>query len=361
MRFEVNSQAFSEAARRVAQHVSGHQPLAALGGMHLVAGTDSVVVRGSDLDVEVAVETPASVDEPGEAVIPAKVGRWLQMVAGEGKIKVAYDGEGMVALKAPEGEAALRTVPTKPPAKEKAEGSGYPVEAARLAAGLRRVRHAVSGGGGPMGGVLAEVAKDGLTLTATDSYRLARVHLGGKRGEADAVMPRRFCDVVEGARDVTDARIWLDRDGPLEFRGTDWFGTIGVVTRPVSGQYPNLENVLAGIPDGGVWLGTQELKEALGRLAPFAAEAWVGAEFEPEELRLVADSHQIGRSAVRIPYVEGPIRGLGGFAVDHRLLLDAVDGCGGEKLRLFHDGGPIWLADETGEGWFLVMPLRKAA
>src|SRR5690606_36719170 len=91
MRFEVNSQAFSEAARRFAQHVSGHQPLAALGCMHLVAGTDSVVVRGSDLDVEVAAETPASVDEPGEAVIPAKVGRWLQAVAGEGRIVFGDD------------------------------------------------------------------------------------------------------------------------------------------------------------------------------------------------------------------------------------------------------------------------------
>lgn len=71
--FKVNGQALAEAVKCAKRGISRRNAIPVLTCVHLIATGESVVVRATDLEVELAVSVPARVEQEGETVVPADV------------------------------------------------------------------------------------------------------------------------------------------------------------------------------------------------------------------------------------------------------------------------------------------------
>jgi DNA polymerase-3 subunit beta len=136
-----------------------------------------------------------------------------------------------------------------------------------------------------------------------------------------------------------------------------------LISRVLSGQFPNYEAVLPKGNDRVVVLGKGELEAAIRRVSLFSDERShsIRLQLDQNELKIVSTGSEVGESEETLPvgYAAAPFT----IGFNWQYLLDFLAACGAEKVSLeFKDeqsAGQLRPAEEEMLKYrYVVMPMR---
>jgi DNA polymerase-3 subunit beta len=237
------------------------------------------------------------------------------------------------------------------------------VEAGAFAEGVAQVARAASRDEARpiLTGVLIEATPEGITLAATDSYRLAFRELtatGG--GEAKALVPERaISEAARAASGEEKGEVALVL-GPAQ--ATFKVGSLILTSRLIEGEFPNYRQLVPEPGENRLSAPRQELLEAIRRVGLLAREnSPIRLELNALGARLTSSSPDLGGAveAVEASYEGEELT----VAFNPHYVADGLAGVVGEKVQVeLRDGlKPAVLRGDGDEFTYLVMPVRLPA
>jgi DNA polymerase-3 subunit beta len=207
-------------------------------------------------------------------------------------------------------------------------------------------------------GILLEVSREGVTLVATDSYRLAvRDLVATSAGEARAIVPERALSEAGRAAQAIEkgeVEVFVD-ESQVSFQ----VGPLMLTSRLIEGEFPNYRQLLPEQYDSRLTVSRQQLIDAVRRVGLLARDTSpVRLEFNALGVKLSSSSPDLGQAveAVEARYEGEDITA----AFNPNYLADGLAAASGESVRLeVRDGlKPGIVRGESDEFTYLVMPVR---
>src|ERR1700724_1466735 len=326
-------------------------------------------ITATDLELSIRTSCEAKVKKEGAGTIPAKKLLELVRLLPEGEIKVKLLENHWVEIvserkkyklvgMAKENFPALPAMPHTM-VKISAPVMESLIAKTKFAISMEESRYTLNGG-------LLILKPDTLAMVATDGHRLALAEtdqkLAGLNGEVKVLIPKKAMDEVEKLSPTAgpDAHIDFAKDE------SHLFFQIGhrlLISRILTGQFPNYEAVLPRENNKTVVLERAELSDAVRRVSQLAVSAsppwrWAGLR---EEIKFSASSPEYGEAKENIEkeYKGDPI--AIGFNSSYMLdfLAAAADGPVSIELKDEQSAGQMRpLADESYRYRYIIMPMR---
>jgi len=363
MKFKCDRDAFSEALQTVQRAVSSRPGIPALSGVLLNAVGDELILATTDLEVSARLRLPVQVQREGVALVPARL--LADMVKSFDQAPVDFEEQGGQArIVCNNYEGTLRCLPAEDfPALQEPSGTRVSVRATELGEGITQVARAASRDEARpiLTGVLLEVSREGLTMVATDSYRLAvRELTATSEGEAKALVPERALSEVGRAAagdEKGQAELFVDQS-QVAFRT----GGLTLTSRLIEGEFPNYRQLLPERYENQLVASRPQLIDAVRRVGLLARESSpVKLEFNALGVRLSSSSPDLGGAVESVEAVyEGEDLTA---AFNPGYLVDGLTAAVGERVRLeVRDGLKPAVVRGDGEAFvYLAMPVRLPA
>lgn len=343
-----------------------------LSNVLLEADGDRIVLTATDLELGIRCSCPAKVGRGGAGTIPARKlldyvrllpdadiqvkfadNQWASLLCGRSRTRIA----GMSRESFPELPATPESLATIP--------------VSLLSGMIAKTIFAISAEESrfTLNGALLIIRPEGLTMVSTDGHRLAMVDQVVDLGASDtmyrALLPRKAMgEILKLAGDSS-------ADATLHFAGDDnhLFFEIGdrlLLSRKLTGNFPDYERVLPKDHPHVVELPRLELRSAIERVAQFADERSraIRMQMGAGELKIMANLSETGESEESIPAsYEGPELNIGFNA---QYLLDFLRAVTTDSVLFrFRDGqsaGELQPAADQEGGKssyrYVIMPMR---
>lgn len=348
----------------VSRAASGKGTIPVLANVLLRAEEGVVELAATDMEVSLRVPLDdAGVEEHGSVVLPKLAADLVRSMA-PGPVALAHnENEGQIQLSGGGSSFSLNChqageYPELPPAT----GMGMPIPASRFVACAERVVRAASRDETRpvLTGVLVRVGPDGLTMAATDSYRLAvrTVPLDAPPDdERQAILPARA--VAEAARLAAQAGDAVLELALGESQAVVRVAGISLTSRLIDGQFPDYRQLIPSEFDHDVRLDRAEFLAVLTRIGVLAQRTSpLRLAFTPGQLTVATASDQVGegRESMPVPYGGEPLEI--GFNAD--FLREGVEGVEGVEVRLglISPLRPGLLRGDGDDHRYLLMPIR---
>lgn len=375
MSIETDQEALVSRLAIVSRGVATKGPLQVLTGVHIAAAPEGVELRATDTQLSLRVRLPASVDRPGDLVVPGRLLLDVVRNLPAGTVRLAEDaaGGGRMALAAGSAAFSLYGFPSGefPHMPDTAGDPGRLVPKDLLVETAARVARSASRDETRpiLRGVAWSFAGTTMTMVATDSYRLAvsEVELpeGGGGPDGDAIVPSRalgelarIAPLVPG--DTVEVRLRdahaLLRVGDRE-EGPD---DVWLMTRLIDGTFPNHRQLLPEAYEHEIVVDRMELSEVVRRVALLAVRNnAVRLHFSEGELRIRAQTADLGDAsdALPVPFSGDPFE----IGFNPEFLRDGLDVIDAPQvvLRLISPLRPALLVPAEGPDFrYLIMPIR---
>jgi DNA polymerase-3 subunit beta len=364
VKFRCDRDALSEALQIVQRGVSSRPGIPALTGVLMEASSGGrLTLTTTDLEVSAKLALDVQVTEEGTALVPARL--LADMVKSLSDAPVDFDADqGQARISCAAYEGSLRLLPAEDfPSLQGPGGTKVVVEAPRFAEAVSQVARAASRDEARpvLTGVLVEVNREGVTLVATDSYRLAvRDLTATAEGEAKAIVPERAMSEAgraASADEKGEVEVFLDAS-QVSFR----IGSLALTSRLIEGEFPNYRQLLPEAYESRLIVSRQLLIDAVRRVGLLARDTTpVRMEFNALGVRLSSSSPDLGQAveAVEARYEGEDITA----AFNPNYLADGLAAASGESVRLeVRDGLKPGIVKGEGEEFtYLVMPVRLPA
>ncbi len=270
---------------------------------------DRILLTATDLELGIRCSCPARVSRPGAGTIPARrlldyvrllpdadvnvkvqENHWASLLCGRSRTRIA----GMSRESFPE-------LPEMPD-----QIAEIPVSV--LASMISKTIFAISTEESrfTLNGALLLLKNRGLTVVTTDGHRLAMVDQEMEfpeiAGMYRALLPRKAMGEIQklAADAGPDAKIiFAGNDNHLFFQ----LGDRLLMSRKLTGNFPDFERVLPKEHPHSISLGREELKAAIERVAQFADERSraIRLQFCPGEVRVFSSISETGESEESLP------------------------------------------------------------
>jgi DNA polymerase III subunit beta len=363
VKFKCDRDDLSEALQIVQRAVSSRPGIPALTGVLMNASGGELVLATTDLEMSARLRIAVQVQEEGVALIPARL--LADMVKSFDQAPVEFAAEDRQArIVCSNYEGTVRCLPAEDfPALQDPSGTRVTVPAAGLGEGINQVTRAASRDEARpiLTGVLLEVSREGLTMVATDSYRLAVKELSATaEGEAKALVPERALAEVGRATasdEKGEAELFIDAS-QVAVRT----GKLTLTSRLIEGEFPNYRQLLPERYENRLTASRQQLLDAVRRVGLLAREnSPVKFEFNALGVRLSSSSPDLG-GAVEV--VEASYEGEDMTAAfNPNYLIDGLTAVVGDRVYVeVRDGLKPAIVRGEGEAFvYLVMPVRLPA
>ena len=363
MRFRCDRDALSDALQTVQRGVSTRPGIPALTGVLLEAREDgTLTLTTTDLEVSARLTIEVQVQEPGIALVPARLLADTVKSLAEAPVDVETD-QSQVHIRCAAYAGSLRLLPAEDfPGLQEPVGTEISVDPGAFAEAVGQVARAASRDEARpvLTGVLLEVNREGVVLVATDSYRLAvRDLVATADGESRAIVPERA--LSEAGRAAVDQKgeIVASTDGSqIAFR----IGPLTLTSRLIEGEFPNYRQLLPESYESRLTISRQQLLEAVRRVGLLARDTSpVRLEFNALGVKLSSSSPDLGQA---VEAVEARYEGEDLIAAfNPQYLIDGLTAAMGETVRIdIRDGlKPGVVRGEGDELTYLVMPVRLPA
>jgi len=306
-------------------------------------GEGSIRIVGTDLDVTIRCDAEADIKTPGAMCIQARKLFDIVRTLQEGDVHFKKEENEWVSMKA--GRASFRLAgvnreqyPEIPifksaPLKLSAEVFNYFIQNTAFAITNETSRFTLSG-------AKFMLADGKARMVTTDGHRLAYIEkvLDEKiETEMDALIPKKaLLELVKISRDV---------DGDISF-GEDqnhiYFETGGrlLITRKLTGNFPNYEMVLPKDNDRKVEFDLIEMKNAVRRISLMADERnrSIRMTVREGEVEITAQSSEEGEGAEVVPADYTGEEVLLGF--NHQYLQEFLNNVGALEAGSANDSEP---------------------
>ena len=364
MKFRCDRDLLSEALQTVQRGVSTRPGIPALTGVLMTIDAEGLALTTTDLEVTTEVRVPVEATEEGNALVPARL--IADMVKSLPPDAVDFESDGSRAkVSCRSFEGTLRCLAAEDfPAVREVEGITLRVESQAFAEGVNQVARAASKDEARpvLTGVLMEASREGLTIIATDSYRLAVRELSATAdGEAKALVPERaITEAGRAAAGQEKGEVELIMgEAQVAFRA----GTLRLTSRLIDGEFPNYRQLLPEPAENRLSAGRQELLEAVRRVGLLARESSpVRFELNALGVRLTSQSPDLGDAveAVEAKYEGEDLTA----AFNPGYLGDGLSVANSDRVTIeLRDGLKPALVRGEGDDSFtyLVMPVRLPA
>jgi DNA polymerase-3 subunit beta len=316
---------------------SSKSTIPVLGQVKLSAGDGGVELAATDMELSLRLPLDAQADVAGAVVLPRLASDIVRTMA-EGPVTIEHRAnEGAVSVSGGQSSFALNCLQASDfPDLPADEGAGLTVPIEPFVATADRVARAASRDDTRpvLTGVLMRIGPDGITMVATDSYRLAAMQtpLEAPPTETrEAIVPARALQEVgrlAAAMKATEIEVVIGEAQAL-FR----IGGARLTSRLIDGQFPDYRQLIPERFEHEVVFDRAEFVSVLSRIGVVAQRS--------APIRLAFDQGQVTVSAVSEQFGEGheslPIAFSGeafeiGFNAE--FLRDGVDTVTGDELRL---------------------------
>jgi DNA polymerase-3 subunit beta len=364
VKFRCDRDLLSEALQTVQRGVSTRPGIPALTGVLMTVGEGELALTTTDLEVTTEVRVPVDVREDGTALVPARL--LADMVKALAPDAVDFETDGSQAkVSCRSFEGTLRCLAAEDfPAVREVDGVKVTAEAVAFAEAVGQVARAASRDEARpvLTGVLIEANREGLTLVATDSYRLAVRELQATGdGEARALVPERaLAEAGRAAGGEEKGQVELViGEAQTAFR----VGTLRMTSRLIEGEFPNFRQLLPEPGQNRLATGRVDLLEAVRRVGLLARESSpVRLELNALGVRLSSSSPDLGGA---VEAVEGTYEGDElTVAFNPTYLGDGLSAASADRVTVeLRDGLKPALIKGQGEDayTYLVMPVRLPA
>jgi DNA polymerase-3 subunit beta len=361
VKFRCDRDDLSEALQTVQRGVSSRPGIPALTGVLLEATDDGhLTLTTTDLEVSARLSIDVTVTEAGKALVPARL--LADTVKSLSDAPVEFDADQAQAqIRCAAYEGALRLLPAEDfPALQPPSGTRVVVEAPRFAEAIGQVARAASRDEARpvLTGVLVEISREGVTLVATDSYRLAvRELIATAAGEAKAIVPERaMSEAGRAASTIDKGEVELFVD---ESQISVQAGPLQLTSRLIEGEFPNYRGLLPEGYESRLTVSRTQLMDAVKRVGLLARDTSpVRLEFNALGVKLSSQSPDLGQA---VEAVEATYEGEEITAAFNPNYLEAgLAAATGDTIRLeVRDGlKPGIVRGESDEFTYLVMPVR---
>ena len=332
------------------------------------ADGDRIVLTATDLELGICCSCPARVKKSGAGTIPARrlldyvrlladgdvqvkiqENHWASLVSGRSRTRIAgMSRESFPAL--PQMPEPLAEIPI-----------------GVLASMISKTIFSISSEESrfTLNGALLVLRKGGLVMVATDGHRLAMTEssgdLQGISGAYRALLPKKAMQELQKlASEADPAAI-------VKFSGDDnhLFFELGdrlLLSRKLTGNFPDYERVLPKEQPHSVTLEREELRGAIERVAQFSDERSraIRVRFADNEVKIHSSVSDTGESEESIPAnYDGPAVEIGFNA---QYLLEFLRAVNEPQVSfLFKDpnsAGEMRPAGESAHYRYVIMPMR---
>jgi DNA polymerase-3 subunit beta len=363
VKFKCDRDVLSDALQTVQRAVSSRPGIPALTGVLMNAGGQELVLATTDLEVSARFTLEVQVQEEGIALVPARL--LADMVKSFEPAPVEFEArDGQATIVSSNYRGNLRCLPAEDfPILQEPSGVQVTVAAATFSEGVTQVARAASRDEARpiLTGVLLEITPEGLTMVATDSYRLSlREVTATAQGEAKALVPERaLAEAGRAAQGEEKKEIDLFVDASsVSFR----IGNVTLSSRLIEGEFPNYRQLLPEAYENRLSASRQQFLDAVRRVGLLARESSpVKMEFNALGVRLSSSSPDLG-GAVEV--VEAQYEGQDlTAAFNPQYLSDGLTAAIGDRVLIeVRDGlKPAIVKGESEEFLYLVMPVRLPA
>jgi len=344
--------------------VSSRPGIPALTGV-LIEGLEDggLILTTTDLEVSARITLDVQVQEPGIALVPARlVGDTVKSLSNA-PVEFETD-QSQARIRCAAYEGSLRLLPAEDfPGLQEPSGIRVSAEAGAFAEAVGQVSRAASRDEARpvLTGMLLEVSREGVVMVATDSYRLAvRDLVASADGEAKAIVPERAMSEA-GRAAATDEKgsveMFVD-ESQVSFR----VGQLTLTSRLIEGEFPNYRQLLPEASESRLTVSRQQLLDAVRRVGLLARDtAPVRMEFNALGVKLSSSSPDLGQA---VETVEARYEGEDlTVAFNPQYLADGLTAAIGETIRVdVRDGlKPGLVRGESDVFTYLVMPVRLPA
>jgi DNA polymerase-3 subunit beta len=288
----------SEALQTVQRGVSSRPGIPALTGVLIEAAAEgTLTLTTTDLEVSARLAIEVQVTEAGAVLVPARLLADTVKSLSDAPVEFETD-QSQARIRCAAYEGALRLLPVEDfPALQPPSGTRVVCEAPRFAEAVGQVARAASRDEARpvLTGVLLEVSREGVTLVATDSYRLAvRDLIATAAGEAKVIVPERALSEAgraAQAHEKGEIEILVD-ESQISFQA----GTLMLTSRLIEGEFPNYRQLLPEKYESRLTVSRQQLIDAVRRVGLLARDTSpVRLEFNTLGVKLSSSSPDLAR------------------------------------------------------------------
>jgi DNA polymerase-3 subunit beta len=338
MKFRAERGEFADAAAWALRTVGARATLPALSGVRLEVSGDRLVLSSTDLEMASELSIPVQAESDGVALVP---GRLLGDVV-RSLPNAAVSAEAArerLHLACGRAQFDLRLMPAEdfPSLPEPGPDAVTAVmKAEEFARTVAQVARAASADDARpvLTGVQLEATTQGLTASATDSYRLAVRTVPWDQGtERTVLVPRRALEEARRSAELlgSEVRLLLEA-GQVTFA----FGDRRLTSRLIEGKFPDVRQLIPAGSERRLLVDRAELMEVAKRVAVVGdantTATPVTLHLTADSVRVTAGSGDVGQAEESMPgQLEGePLQ----IAFNPRYLTDGLDAAGSERVVL---------------------------
>jgi len=340
-----------------------------LSNLLVEAQGSQLTITATDLELSIRTSCEAKIKREGAGTIPAKKLLELVRLLPEGEIKVKLLENHWVEIVSDKKKYKLVGMAKENfPALPVMPHTLVNIPAAIIENLIRKTKFAISMEESryTLNGGLLILKPDTLAMVATDGHRLALAEtdhkLAGLNGEVKVLIPKKAMDEVEKLSSAagSDAHIEFAKDE------SHLFFQVGhrlLISRILTGQFPNYEAVLPRDNNKRVVIERAELSDAVRRVSQLADQRShaVKLAVSKEGIEISASSPEYGeaKETIEKEFKGDPI--AIGFNSSYMLdfLGAAADGPISIELKDEQSAGQMRpLADESYRYRYIIMPMR---
>ncbi len=361
MKFRVEREELNEVLGDVSRIATSRtSAMPALAGVEMVVSGDTLTLSTTDREISMQSTLSVGGQRDGVAVPNARVLTDLVRGLPDGKLQISAEGESLVVEAARNRSSVLCYATNDFPKILLASAPEGTVPAGLFGEALRQVVRAASADLTRLAltGVLLSNQSNGLTMVATDSYRLAVRQVAGTSlaGESTVIVPARALgELLRLIKDHETITYRLAAD-----RATFTVGGTTISTSLLNVQFPNYNGLVQPSYPNTLSTNRETLLDAVRRSKVYARDTIpVRLTQAPGSLKLSVHTNDTGETIEELDAdYKGPEMTIG-FNPDY--LLQGIEACNGETISIESSDPikPAVLRGSTNDGYlYLLMPQR---
>ena len=359
MRISISRPALQQAVTQAARAASGRAAIPVLAGLLLRAEGNGLTITGYDMDMAIEVRTPASVEEPGELVVPAKQFVGIVKSLPHSEIVMTLV-ENSLKIQSDRTDFSLQTMNAAEfPALPEVGGQFAIIPHEAFGECARKVAYAasVADNRAVYRAVNTMVADGELTMVATDTFRLAVRRAPAPDCEPLSVLlPVGFVSEIERLGGAVHLHL---SDNHVQVQS----GDTRIIARLIEGEWPNWQAVLPTTCATWLTADRADLIGALQRASLMCKDdlTAVALKLEGDSLIITATQAEVGEAREELTVQHGG-DGMLDVALRPKYLRDALAVMGSDEVRIEYTSfrHPVKVLDESDPDWtYVVMPVMR--
>jgi len=344
----------------------------------LIKAKDNIIqLVSTNLEIGIVHNIRGKIDNEGEFTVNSRViTDYVNLLPGDKVSIEEKDGELLVECQNYKTKVKGQEAKEFPLLPSVEKDGFYEVDVVQFKKALAQVVFAVSNNELrlELSGVFFSFSQDGLTLAATDSYRLAekriRIKSSNIKGDKKVIVPVKTAqdltriislleDFGEKADEGQTVKIYLsDNQILFSFKSTE------LISRVISGQYPDYQQIIPSEFKTSILVDRQELTRAVKASAIFSKTGIndINLIFFPDknETIISSASGQTGESSTNL---QCSVTGENNDAtVNFRYLLDGLNNIETKKIKIevINNSTPCLIKGEGDDSYlYIIMPIRQ--